>query len=326
MRNDDLVTFRWYRHFDDVKWVKARPAPQPFKQQGFRREQWWLVVNPDSYEGAEWYQPLRDELALFRSFAAVPYTELEGMEAFVRAHGPLGIAKFLEPVGSPTPPEGEAFADWTREIQHMRAALDAWDALRDRRPERLAERFRVRRDGAGGIASVFFESPGLSAFVLSEGHYTQLWKYVRNAPENEALKLAALFFVQDAINKRLDEHASPRLLYAPPRVALELCLIPDNLLGAMWLQFGQAVDGNKDYARCAVCRRWFERSPRAKRPEAKHCSTTCRMKAYRDRQEKARRRAAAGESVKAIAADIGSDVETIRRWLRKAGIEETQEK
>ena len=285
-----------------------------------RTEQWWMALTPDSHEGAERYEPLRDELALFRSFADVPRTE-QGIEAFVHAHGHLGILKFIKHAGCP---QGEALADWCIEIQNMRAALDIWDALRGD-PQLLDEWLSVQLDGNGGIAGVIFERWGGRGIVVSEIQRPELWQQVLDAPKSDALRLGALFFVQNAINMRLEKHVAPRLLYTP-QGALELRLVPHNLLGAMWLQFGQAVEGDKDYARCVVCHRWFERSPQAKRPEAKHCSTSCRVKAYRGRQEEARRRAADGESVKAIAVDIGSDVETVRGWIKKAGIEENNEK
>lgn len=306
---EQLITFRWLRGVEGVEWVKAAGAPPPLGTGG--PERWWLVPSYADDRG-EWYYPLRDELALFRAFADTPPTQA-GIEAFVEAYGTLGIRQRLR---SNKNPNGEAFADWRTEIEEMRDALDVWEALRNE-PARVREWFRFGPAGDGAVASVVFERGGAASVVVSETDRPELWQAVLDAPKRKALNLAASFYVQAAINDRLTRYAAPRLLYNPDTGEQELRIVPGNLLGALWWQFARAVEGGKGYARCEVCGGWFEVSTEGKRPEAKHCSTNCRVKAYRARQGQARDRAAAGEPVEDIATDLGSDIETVRGWINK---------
>jgi len=57
--------------------------------------------------------------------------------------------------------------------------------------------------------------------------------------------------------------------------------VPKNLLGAIWIQFEEAVTDNKKFEKCA-CKKWFEVSGKAARSDKKHCSATCRTKAHRN--------------------------------------------
>jgi hypothetical protein len=91
---------------------------------------------------------------------------------------------------------------------------------------------------------------------------------------------------------------------------------PRNLLGALWLEFAEAYAG-KELRQCVECKKWFAvrgHLPRS-RSDVRYCSVACRNRAYRSRQEQARRMRAEGKSPRAIAKELGSDLETIKRWL-----------
>src|SRR5207249_11188065 len=97
----------------------------------------------------------------------------------------------------------------------------------------------------------------------------------------------ALVYVQRAVNRYLEMEISPRLLWELKRNSLGLHLVPSSLHRAMWLQFAQAIGGNKSFRRCLECGKWFEVSPKTTRSDREYCSDQCRSKAYRDRKERA---------------------------------------
>jgi hypothetical protein len=80
-----------------------------------------------------------------------------------------------------------------------------------------------------------------------------------------------------------------------------------------------AIDGNKKYRPCEACHTWFEISAQAARTSKKYCGDTCRIRAYRERlaetQEKARQLRAKGKSYKAIANELKTDAEAIKKWV-----------
>jgi len=92
-------------------------------------------------------------------------------------------------------------------------------------------------------------------------------------------------------------------------------VVPESLLGALWLQFALAVAGNKKYRACGACGQWFEVSPDVARTSRSYCKEACRARAYRARKDRAQAMAAEGKSIKQIAEELGSDEKTVTGWL-----------
>jgi len=241
-----------------------------------------LLIDPE-HEGEPYY-PLRDELALFRTLADTEVSQ-EGVAGFFRRYGMLSSsASLLGPSGSRRPQParyGEPLSLWYDEIGAMRSALELWGA----KPPKLRKWIRVE---PSRVLLDRWEDAREVATIASEDRRPTLWGQIANPKLGKVrrLQLAALFHIQETTNKRLREHAGPRLLFNPKAGQVELHLLPQNLLGAMWLQFARAVEGDKEYRRCVTCGGWFEVSPEGMRPEAKHCRTACRMRAYRKRKKK----------------------------------------
>jgi hypothetical protein len=84
------------------------------------------------------------------------------------------------------------------------------------------------------------------------------------------------------VNGPLKVNASPQLRWNDDASELFLRLMPKNLLGAMWLQFAEAIDQRKKIARCEICGSWFDQFRKDKR----HCSDKCRVRASRQRKER----------------------------------------
>ena len=61
-------------------------------------------------------------------------------------------------------------------------------------------------------------------------------------------------------------------------------LEPENLLSAMWVQFGGAIERATSFSPCAECSNWIATVPGSNRPDKRYCSDACRMRAYRKRK------------------------------------------
>jgi hypothetical protein len=134
---------------------------------------------------------------------------------------------------------------------------------------------------------------------------------IRRAP-NQPGELADLM-LKAVLQQKLRGRLS--LVFSPPAHDA-LVPQPDSLLGALWLQFAQAVIQNKQYRRCESCAEWFEISPQVARAERVFCSTACRSRAYRQRRDEARRLNADGVPLEQIARDLQSDAETVSGWIK----------
>ena len=130
----------------------------------------------------------------------------------------------------------------------------------------------------------------------------------------------ALHYVQSKINKQLQGRASPRLLWDANRERLGLYIVPNGLVGALWLQFARAVERDSQFRQCAECGIWFELAPGTARADKLYCSTPCRTKAYRKRQGggRAPARPRGGRS-RTSPSELESDPDTVRGWIERKG-------
>jgi hypothetical protein len=202
-----------------------------------------------------------------------------------------------------------------------RLTIDLWEAARKGDVERLEQVIFWSEDGSAveirshpdlpdgqtpevptRVERAWIADARLDDSVL--GHFTQ----------GDLVK-PALHYVQSTINRRLEGRASPRLLWDANHERLGLYIVPDSLIGALWLQFAWAVERDSQFRRCAECRIWFELAPGTARSDKLYCSTHCRTKAYRKRQAEAVRLHAEGRSIEDIALQMESDPDTVRGWI-----------
>jgi hypothetical protein len=133
--------------------------------------------------------------------------------------------------------------------------------------------------------------------------------------------MAALSAIQRITDRRLREHVETRLLFRNNLSRLNVSLMPQSLLGALWLQFAAAIDALKTFTKCQQCSAPFElsRDPRTgKRRDAQFCSARCRVGHYRARVERARRLKSTGMSVQKIARELDTQAGTVRGWVKQA--------
>jgi hypothetical protein len=125
-------------------------------------------------------------------------------------------------------------------------------------------------------------------------------------------------YLQQEIDDHLHHAASQiasAMTWDAKRTRPRLALTAPTLLSAVWLQLADAVSNDRAFNRCRECGRWFEVGADVTRSDRRFCSDGCRSKAYRQRQDRARQLSTSGKSFEQIAAELDSDVETVRRWI-----------
>jgi hypothetical protein len=242
------------------------------------------------------YRPLEEHTGLFREFAELRLSKAQ-LSAFANRYGPLGVDSHLEyeSPGAPALVHGEKLQDWRKEIRAMRTAVTLSDAISGERAETLVGFNRSLRPRT------------LPLEVRRRLHL-----------HSSDPALAARSVVQRATDARLTRHVVARLVLAGDQSRLQVSLAPQNLLGALWLQFAASVDALKTFQKCDQCGAPFEisRDPRTgKRIDSRFCRISCRVKNHRQRKRRARRLHEAGLSESEIARELKTRPQTVRGWL-----------
>lgn len=279
----------------------------------------YLVESWDIPEGSKRYQPLRLYPALFRTFADIMPTE-DGILSFVNEYGRLILGEMLivrSETGNKdgTLDTGEPLSLWVSEITAMNQALTLWDMAQNRDMTGLSGFIHWSGDG------VYYDSGPGTEEHSSLGRTTRTIAHLNEGSRLGNILLPgdlvtpALSQVQHVVNQHLEERLSPKVLWDTDYAHLNLYFMPNSLIGALWLQFAQAIDGNKTYRRCDECRAWFELSPEVARTTKRFCSNACRVKAYRNRKATARQLHSKGVRIEEIATRLDSDPETVAGWV-----------
>jgi hypothetical protein len=240
-------------------------------------------------EGApfEHYQPLKECTGLFRTFAGLS-PDPAALLGFANRYGALGAG-------------WDDLALWREGIARMKALVVAWDAL-------AAENWDALRSVLSKLPKALFQ-PGTDAKHASPGELVN----------------AGVHLLYHEVAGRLfgwtfgawSRQREPPVVWHRQAKRLVLKLVPPSLMDAMGLQLADAIQGNKRYRSCEACGRWFELAPGRARADRQTCSTSCRVKLYRVRQQQARDLHGKGWSIKRISKELGSDVSTVKKWLSK---------
>jgi hypothetical protein len=285
--------------------------------------------------GARRYQPLHETTGLFLTFADTPATQ-EDILTFANTYGCLGIpdkmvqcaqgeaekqevreaivrGDLLEediPEDALFSRPGESEGLWYDVLRAMRHAVDVWRMVKDK-----------KKDLVGLAQCIHWETPeyveynsrGEMALIAAREYNPEVLKRFQPGDVIQP----AWHYVQHVVNTQLADRVAPRLLWGNDRERLGLYLVPHNLIGALWLQFAQALDGNKDYRQCDDCHIWFELSPQVARNDKRFCNDGCRSKAYRHRQHQAQQLGAQGLPIDIIAKEVRTEEDIVRGWLEK---------
>jgi hypothetical protein len=220
----------------------------------------------------------------------------------------------------------ERLDEWRKQILAMRVTLEIWEMSQAPDPAGLSRYFQRETRSDLGRAVIFNprwdlqqERPQAARdlplgvrVVASETIYSELQGLLLS----DDLVLPARLFVNQQIGNELDGKVTPQLFYDPSSRRSISRWVPNSLLSALWVQFHHAVAANNEWRQCGGCGTWFEVIPsREMRSTRRHCSEACRLRAYRERQEKARKLKAEGRSVRYIAKELDIDIETIKQWV-----------
>jgi hypothetical protein len=148
--------------------------------------------------------------------------------------------------------------------------------------------------------------------VIASAQIRPEW-FARLAPDDVFEPTQA--YLQTKFNHRLAGNVSVKVLFDTDHKQLRLAPVPKDLRAALWLQFAQAVEGQKTFRECKDCGAWFELSPEVARTNRKFCSNACRLRKYRQRQAQAQEMNARGMQVDRIARRLDTDAATVRGWL-----------
>ncbi|MFZ5768638.1 MAG: hypothetical protein ACOY3F_08080 [Bacillota bacterium] len=311
----DFFRFLWSVPTHGFRWVRGTAQASGVEDDYLAENQ------PEGLGKHELYQPLRMFTGLFRTFADTPPTK-EGILRFANKYGhlfELQDAVVVEHEGRKAVASAEALSLWQQQIWDMRLAVELWDAVQARDIAALSRRLTWTK-GPGGMGVLYdTHLTGDSG----EPRYTE-WIAAPNIhPERLELfapgdlVMPALYRVQRVVNEHLKGQVSPRLLWDEHRSRLGLHIVPQSLIGALWLQFAHAITGRKAYRRCEECGTWFEVSPRVARTNRIYCSNACRTRAYRRRKVQAQQMYAAGKAIGEIAEALGSDEATVAGWVKE---------
>jgi hypothetical protein len=250
--------------------------------------------------------PAAEDRALFRNFARVE-TSTEAIAAFANRYGLLWHSM----VGVP-------FAEWEYEIMTMRLLIGIWDAVIHKDTDVFADCFEKMPGGyrycyADTLAYRRYGSKTPSIEISVSGGRGTLLQVAREfviAAVNVRLRELEGYF--ELRTKQLKTKHNPT---AGPVLGWQ----PNNLLGAMWLQFAESISGLKRYHQCEACQRYIELSPDVNRADRRYCSDACRNRALRRRQKFARDMRKSGKSLREISRATGSNIETLKQWLDQKG-------
>lgn len=314
----DLLDFPWSVVAHGYEWVRGKPHGHAWTKQEY--EQLSIdnryLVGRDTYGGlgetyqVQRYYPLNKKHAdLFQTFASVDPNTV-GIQQFADRYGLLGGkytvgVKFItvgprmvELYSNRRPDvlathiryddnytDGEPLIAWMRQILIMKHAVEVWSLLNRRDEAGLREYVRWHH-------KTFTLVDPETGKKLTHGH--AMFTFEDAVGENKLVQGETLrparVLLADLINNNLKGQVTPLTLCHVGLQKTTLRFVPESLLGALWLQFAQAVDKSHAYKQCEACGKWFDISNGfGARADKKTCSSTCRKRLSRRlEREKAR--------------------------------------
>lgn len=226
---------------------------------------------------------------LFQTFAEVESTEA-GVLEFADQFGLLGDRRFTEALGrDPLEPhrrrQGEVFSAWQREIAEMHRVTTLWNRANANDSEWLSKHLIFEGD------LVAYPSPvgGVNPLLHVSSADTVTLKEVGPLEPGDLIKPARAL-VARMVDHHLKQSAAPRLFFGSKTKSgqgiTHLRFVPNNFLGALWLQFAQAVAQDDRYFVCEVCGAWYvAKRMQGSKPMRHYCpGSACKSKAQRQRR------------------------------------------
>ena len=312
----ELFQFIWQVSEDGYEW---RSGPIRLFGADVRKHD-----EPALIELGENSRPYKPEPDLFLKFASIdPNSDAEILR-FANSYGLLGggprwIAPEPGHTGAKTKAvTGELRSHWQEHLHRMKAAVTLWEAIKAEDSSVLASCIRWRsRD------HITYDWPPSSewttpwsthATIASPGVNPHL---LERFQRGDVVK-PARYYLQEVVNKSLDELVAPRLLWiAPDRKKMGLFIVPDTLIGCLWLQLASAIADFRKFRLCEGCGKPMLVAPEGSgyRTNRKTCSNACRIRLYSRRKLEARQLRDQKLSVREIAERLDTGAEQVKRWI-----------
>ena len=265
---------------NDFKWIVDPAGHEWFEliESDFDRSGWFITglnVSPELLQ----YSPLQQFPGIHRTFCATEPNPVS-IQKFADKYGLLGgPVSAIVPIRKSPPSyiqgRGEFLEDWCEEIALCARFVGLWDGFLSARSSGIQPRLidestdRFLIDGSG-------------LKIASRSSSPRLFESVR--PGNTLLPLLA--YVYEEVNRRLGIYGVvPRLVLDTSTASGHGANVPDSLIGAIWVDFYQAIGNKKGadaYKECEICGRFFEKIL-SRRRDAIYCSDACKSRAYRRR-------------------------------------------
>jgi len=228
-------------------------------------------------------EPLQNS-GLFIEFANLKPTQ-DAIKQFANTwgdifskYGPLDLMP--QQKGSLSLIMGASFEKWKDAIGEMRVLVRLWEAVKDPKHKR-ADLAKVITWAHGGVRYTIPFPHGAAHCWLAHPEIDR--ELLARFSPGDVL-WPAKYALQAEINKRLanpEISCVPRLIWTAERNQ-RIIFTPMNLLGAMWLQFAQAVTEEFQLRVCEGCGKYFQIGPGGKRrADATTCGPACRQRKRR---------------------------------------------
>lgn len=234
------------------------------------------------------YAPLESE-GLFLKFAELDLDE-GAFAGFAHRYGLLGLEEKIRPASrrpraGDAPTQGETFAAWVDSVLLMRTATQLFHEGRRSHPDgsKALPEMRIV-PGDEGLVELRFPDGRLGAHNVPLARQETLLvpaSIPRSLAEKVQTQRAVGAALRGLVNAYLGRYCSPRLVRDG---GVQIAILPEHLLGAMWLQLARVIDGNRDFKKCERegCGEWFEIPLGG--TKKRYCTDACKSRAFRIRK------------------------------------------
>lgn len=215
-----------------------------------------------------------------------------GILNFANAYGLLTEQIKAAPPSGGRAYVGDSLSIWKAAIADARQALNLWQAIQDTDEKALTKLIKWRAGPCihfnptdrNSVIIAHADDDPVTISLFEPGDVVLPARVMLQRLVNEQLqpRLVDSNFQTGKEKKALQMRVTPQLLWNPDEAKQEIRLVLENLIGAIWLQFAQEIDGRKAIVRCPTCSTWFERT----RTDKGYCSDRCRVQAHRERKRK----------------------------------------
>jgi hypothetical protein len=262
---DELTDFRWSVPEESFCWAKGHRISDATRSEGA-----FLAMKLTGAK-VRLYLPLIDEPALFKRFADTPPNR-GGILAFANSYGSLTGGEIIMRADHKWV-QGESFQFWKVSIAEMRTMVLLWEAAKAGNVEHLSKHI----EWVPG--SVLFRGHNSSSTIADERMNPEVLARFRQGD----LAVPAMYHLQREVNGRLaNRGAVPKLLWNKQN-DLVIRISATSLIGALWLQFAKAIEGDREFRQCEneSCRKWIEvGGSRGARSDKRFCTPTCKSRAH----------------------------------------------